>query len=73
MWQQYADIDRDSGVRAFQLLENGIGVQFSDGSRYFYMAPPNSVAIIAEMSRLARAGDGLNAFINRNKPRFKRS
>jgi len=72
MWQRYADIDRDSGVVAFEVLDNGISVQFADNSRYTYLSPPNSQATIATMIRLAKSGDGLNSFISRNKPHYKR-
>ena len=68
MWQRYADVDRDSGVVAFQVLDNSISVRFQDGSVYTYRSPPNHSSTIQTMVRLARAGEGLNAFINRNKP-----
>lgn len=60
----YRDWDHDSGVRAYDIRQSHIDVQFKDGSVYRYTALSAGQANLDHMARLARAGDGLNAFIN---------
>lgn len=61
----YRDWDRDSGVRAYEVGESHIDVQFKDGSIYRYTS--NSVGLdnLDRMVTLAKAGEGLNSFINK--------
>lgn len=60
----YRDWDRDSGIRAFDIGQSHIDVQFKDGSVYRYTSISAGQANINHMARLAQAGEGLNAFIN---------
>lgn len=61
----YRDWDHDSGVRSFDVGESHIDVQFKDGAVYRYTIASAGQANIQQMVRLARSGDGLNAFITK--------
>lgn len=63
--QPYKDIDGDSGVAAYEIGQGSITVQFSKGGTYLYNGSAPGAAHVAEMQRLAQAGDGLNAYINK--------
>jgi hypothetical protein len=63
--EHYKNLGGDSSVVAFEIGEGSITVQFSDGSVYLYTNQSAGSASIAEMQRLARAGQGLNSFIRR--------
>lgn len=60
----YRDWDHNSGVSAYDLGPSHIDVQFKDGAVYRYTNFSAGAGNIATMAQLARAGDGLNAFIN---------
>ena len=62
--QRYSDIDRDSGVVAYETGQDYIRVQFSDGAIYLYTYRSAGSHHIESMKRLAARGDGLNAYIN---------
>ncbi|MBT8763181.1 hypothetical protein KFV02_04465 [Desulfohalobiaceae bacterium Ax17] len=62
--ERYGDIDRDSGVVAYENGSDYIRVQFSDGSIYLYTNRSAGQKHIKEMKTLASRGDGLNAYIN---------
>lgn len=63
----YKDIDGDSGVSAYEIGIDFIDVQFKQAIkiyRYSYeSAGKDNVEI---MKALAKSGDGLNSFINKN-------
>lgn len=61
----YRDWDHDSGVLAYVIGESHIDVQFKDGAIYRYTSISAGQVNLDQMARLARAGEGLNAFINR--------
>jgi hypothetical protein len=61
---RYSDIDRDSGVNAYEYGEDFIRVQFSTGATYHYTYASAGQQNIETMKQLADRGDGLNAFIN---------
>ena len=64
--QTYRDVDRDSGVEAFELTPNSIIVKFKGSARtYEYSHASAGVANVDEMKRLALSGDGLHSYINR--------
>ncbi|WP_296260105.1 MULTISPECIES: hypothetical protein [unclassified Pseudomonas] len=50
---------------AFRLEEGSILVEFADQSRYLYNTIKPGPAAVAELQKLARAGQGLNSYINR--------
>ncbi|MDO9518919.1 MAG: hypothetical protein Q7L19_01735 [Pseudohongiella sp.] len=62
--QRYSDIDRDSGIVAFESGADYIRVRFSDGAVYLYTNASAGLIHIENMKKLARRGDGLNAYIN---------
>ena len=64
--QRYSDIDRDSGVVAYDYGTEFIRVKFSDGSIYRYTYSSAGKYVIDNMKQLADWGDGLNAYINDN-------
>ena len=64
--QRYSDIDRDSGVVAYEYGADFIRVQFSDGGTYRYTYRSAGSGNIETMKSLADKGDGLNAYINRH-------
>lgn len=61
----YRDWDHNSGVRAYDIGQSHIDVEFKDGAAYRYTALSAGQANLEHMARLASAGDRLNAFINR--------
>jgi len=64
--ERYRDIDGDSGVTGYEIGSDYIRVQFSDGSVYLYTYSSAGSSNIEQMKELAKAGNGLNAFINQN-------
>ncbi|MFZ1347326.1 MAG: hypothetical protein WAT35_07755 [Tabrizicola sp.] len=61
----YRDWDQDSGIRAYEIGSTHMDVAFKDGAVYRYTSLSAGQANIDRMIMLARAGDGLNEFINR--------
>lgn len=61
----YRDWDKDSGIRAYELGFSHMDVAFKDGAIYRYTSVSAGQANLDRMIVLARAGDGLNEFINR--------
>jgi hypothetical protein len=63
---KYRNLGGDSGIRSYEVGNDSITVQFSDGSVYLYTAHSAGSANIEEMKVLAEAGHSLNSFINRH-------
>lgn len=63
--EHYKNIGGDSGVAAYEIGQGSITVQFKDGAVYLYNNQSAGAANLAEMQRLATAGQGLNSFISR--------
>ncbi|RYY89978.1 MAG: hypothetical protein EOO15_04480 [Chitinophagaceae bacterium] len=61
----YLNVGRKSGVRAYQVGVDYIDVMFSDRSLYRYDYSVAGMAHVQEMKRLASLGSGLNSYINR--------
>lgn len=61
----YGNLGGDSNVVSYEISNDSILVRFRDGGTYLYTSSSAGTANIAEMHRLARAGRGLNTFINR--------
>lgn len=61
--ERYANRGGDSGVVSFEIGADRITVEFRDGSQYLYTYASAGRSNIEEMKRLARQGQGLNAFI----------
>lgn len=64
--KRYSDIDRDSGVVAYEPGSDFIRVKFSDDAIYLYTNLSAGSHHISQMKKLATRGDGLNAYINDN-------
>ena len=62
----YKNLGGNSGVVGYEIGDDFIRVQFSDGSIYLYTYSSADAHNIEHMKQLARNGHGLNAFINRN-------
>lgn len=62
--ERYRNLGGDSGVAAYEVGNDFIRVMFSDRSVYLYTDASAGSHNIREMKRLAREGQGLNAFIN---------
>lgn len=71
--ERYADKSGDSGVTAFEIGVDFIIVVFkSSTSPYKYTYATAGSAAIETMKQLARAGQGLQTYINTHKPGFER-
>lgn len=64
-WQPYQGAFR-SGVVAYQIGPDFIRIRFRQGRVYTYSANHIPAAKIEHMKYLAKAGQGLNTFINQN-------
>ena len=64
--ERYANLGGDSGVVEYEIDNDFIRVQFSDGSIYLYTYASAGEDNIEQMKSLARNGRGLNTFINKN-------
>ena len=63
--QRYANRSGGSGVVAFAIGPRGIAVEFVDGSVYVYDMEHPGAQAVADMKRLARAGEGLSTYVSR--------
>ncbi len=61
----YKNLDGDSGVEAFEIRPGEVVVRFFGGATYLYTEASCGAHNVQEMQRLARIGDGLNAYIKR--------
>ena len=66
----YKDTDSDSNIEAYEYGEDWITIRFKDSSEYEYTGSGVTPYMLNQMKALADAGDGLNAFINENKPPY---
>jgi hypothetical protein len=64
--QRYANRSGDSGVAAYEIGRGWITVEFNEGATYLYNAHEPGPAAVAEMQRLAKAGQGLSSYISRD-------
>lgn len=64
--ERYGNLGGDSGIGAYECGPDFIRVQFGDGSVYLYTYASAGQSNIEHMKQLARAGNGLNSFINRS-------
>lgn len=62
----YRNLAGVAGVAAYEIAEESIEVEFTGGSAYLYDDVRPGRRKVEEMKRLARAGRGLSAFINRH-------
>ena len=62
---KYRNTGGDSGIDSYEHDDDSISVEFKHGGAYRYSSGVSS-SHLAEMKRLADAGEGLNAYINTN-------
>lgn len=62
--EPYANRGGDSGVIAYECNDDSIVVEFEGGASYLYDCTAPGRTHVEEMERLARDGEGLNAYIN---------
>jgi hypothetical protein len=60
----FENLSGDSGVIAYELLDDGVEVQFRDGTIYLYTVKSAGHKNIETMKQLALAGRGLSTFIS---------
>ncbi|MGN6181149.1 MAG: hypothetical protein ACTHNW_18345 [Mucilaginibacter sp.] len=71
--QPYKNSNRDTGVVAYEMGNNGISVQFKDGSVYLYTIKSAGLASVNKMKNLAKKGKGLTTYINQHvKDRYEK-
>lgn len=63
--ETYANRDGNSGVRRYELVKDGIVLEFADGGRYYYNRREPGSKHIDEMHKRALAGKGLATYVNR--------
>lgn len=61
----YKNLSGNSGIKAYELLNDGLKIQFVDGSVYLYNIAFNGENAIKIMKALAKKGIGLTTYINR--------
>jgi hypothetical protein len=64
--ERYGNVSGDSGVRAYEILPDGIEVQFLSGEIYFYTVASAGRTHIQRMKRLALQGQGLSTYISQH-------
>ena len=62
----YANLGGDSGVDSYEIGPDSITVTFQDGATYLYDYAATGQNNVEQMKELAKVGQGLNSFINRN-------
>lgn len=72
----YKNLGGNSGIEAYRIDAGGIVVLFKkpikSGQRYYYYSVNGAGRpAVAEMISLAKAGQGLNSFISRNRPSYE--
>ncbi|MGN6728837.1 MAG: hypothetical protein ACTHJG_03260 [Rhodanobacteraceae bacterium] len=61
----YGNLSGNSGVKAYQIRDGEIEVEFVNGQAYRYDAASTGARRIRKMQRLARDGRGLSTYISR--------
>jgi len=64
--ERYRDIDGDSGVHSYEIGDGSIVIRFGKGGVYKYTDSRPGTQHVHEMQRLARSGNGLNAYVNKH-------
>ncbi|MEO6968154.1 MAG: hypothetical protein ABI132_06830 [Rhodanobacteraceae bacterium] len=69
--KRYDNLNGDSGVTAYEIRHDAVEVAFVNGSAYLYTDASAGADRIAEMRRLAEAGQGLSAYISQVQPGYE--
>ena len=62
----YKNLSNESGVEKYEILPDGIRVQWIGGDIYYYSNSSTGPEHIAQMKLLAEKGRGLATYINQN-------
>lgn len=62
---QYKNLGGNSNVHSYEIGNDYIDVMFGGGSKYRYTYESAGIENIEKMKQLAKAGQGLNSFINK--------
>ena len=62
----YKNLSEESGVKAYEIQEEGIRVQFLSDDVYYYSNDIPGKKHVDEMKRLAKKGRGLATYISQN-------
>lgn len=62
--ERYRNTGRNFGIRAYEIGEDFIIVQFVDGGTYLYNNSSTGSSNVEKMKVLAMRGQGLNSFIS---------
>ena len=62
--EHYKNLGGNSGVKAYEIGDDSITVQFKDGAIYLYTNGSAGSSAIEKMKALAVSGSGLNSFIS---------
>ena len=62
----YKNLSEESGVKAYEILDEGIRVQFISDDTYYYSHEIPGKNHVDEMKRLAEKGQGLATYISKN-------
>jgi hypothetical protein len=68
--ERYRNLSGDSGVAAYEIRRGEIVVAFFNDGKYRYTKASAGASHIANMQRLARAGQGLSTYISQEKPGY---
>ena len=63
---EYKNLSGESGVVKYEILSDGIRVQWVGGDIYYYSNASAGADHISEMKRLAQKGRGLATYISQN-------
>lgn len=63
----YRDTNRDSGISHYDIGAGHIDVRFKGGGTYRYSRTDIGAKHLETLITLAEAGDGLHAYINKNR------
>lgn len=64
MMEPYKNLGGSSGVKAYELGNDSIIVEFKDSSQYLYNNLRPGIMSVERMKTLALRGQGLNSFIS---------
>ena len=71
--ERYKNLSGKSGVRAYQIREHSIVIEFKGNGKYLYTYDRPGREHVEEMKKLAVEGFGLSTYISRNvKNRYLR-
>ncbi len=64
--EKYRNLGGSSGVSRYEVRDDSIVVEFSTGAKYIYSRSSCGEIHLSKLIGFAKAGRGLNSYINRN-------